>query len=279
MQEAMYWESLSDGMVRCVLCPHICSIVPGKYGACGARVNERGKLISASYAQISSIATDPVEKKPLKRFLPGTITYSCGSFGCNLHCGHCQNWQIARARPDTVEVSPREFVGMTLREHCPSVAFTYNEPLVCFEWVLEAAKLAHVADLKTILVTNGYIMPEPLEELLPHIDAMNIDLKAFTEAGYAKLGGTLEPVLHAIRRSAKVCHVEVTMLLVPGILDSADEVEAAAQWLAKTEVKALHLTRCFPAYRHRAAPTPLALLSEAQERAQRHLTHVYLGNV
>jgi pyruvate formate lyase activating enzyme len=227
----------------------------------------------------SRVAFTALEKKPLKLFLPGTQTYSCGSFGCNLGCLHCQNWQISRGRPSTIEVEPKAFVEMAQAEGCPSVAFTYNEPAMCYEWVLQSAMHAHRAGLKTIMVTNGYINAKPLEKLLPHIDAMNIDLKAFTEEGYGKVGGTLEPVQHAIERSAEACHIEVTMLLVPGIIDSADEVEQAAQWLAATKVKALHLTRCFPAFRHKAPPTSLEFLHKAQERAGRHFPAVYLGNV
>jgi pyruvate formate lyase activating enzyme len=236
--------------------------------------------MSINYGLLTSISSDPVEKKPLRRFLPGTYTYSCGSFGCNLMCLHCQNWSISRGRPGAIEVQPDAFVGMAKEEGCPSVAFTYNEPTVFFEWMLAAAKAARRAGLKTIVVTNGYINAEPLEKLLPHVDAMNIDLKAFTQEGYAKVGGTLEPVKDAITRCSQACHVEVTMLLVPGIIDTADEVDLAAQWLSGiSDELPLHLSRYFPAFRCTAPPTPAEFMRKAAERAEKHLKFVYLGNV
>lgn len=280
MHEAMFWRPLEGGSVQCWLCPHLCRIAEGRRGACGVRENVGGTLMSANYGLLTSIASDPVEKKPLNRFMPGTRTLSCGSFGCNLSCLHCQNWSIARGHPGTIEVTPEAFVEMARGEGCPSVAFTYNEPTAFYEWMLPAAKAAHAAGLKTIMVTNGYIGAEPLEILLPHIDAMNIDLKAFSTEGYAKVGGTLEPVTHAIGRAAAACHVEVTMLLVPGILDDAAEVERAAQWLAGLGKDIpLHLSRCFPAFRHTAPPTPLPFMRKAEAAARKHLQYVYLGNV
>ena len=280
MHEALFYDDLPEMRVKCKLCPHYCTIGKGQRGKCGVRENSEGRLMSINYGLLTSISSDPVEKKPLRRFLPGTHTYSCGSFGCNLMCLHCQNWSIARGRPSTIEVAPDAFVSMAKEEGCPSVAFTYNEPTVFYEWMLAAAKAAKREGLKTIMVTNGYINAEPLEKLLPQIDAMNIDLKAFTEAGYAKVGGTLDPVKHAITRSAEACHVEVTMLLVPGIIDTVDEVERAAKWLSGiSEDLPLHLSRCFPAYRHTAPPTPEAFMRKAAESAEKHLRYVYLGNV
>jgi pyruvate formate lyase activating enzyme len=195
-------------------------------------------------------------------------------------CLHCQNWSISRGKPGAIEVSPEAFAGMAKEEGCPSVAFTYNEPTVFYEWALEAAKAARCAGLKTIFVTNGYINPEPLQKLLLHTDAINIDLKAFSEEGYAKVGGTLEPVKRSIAMSAVACHVEVTMLLVPGIIDTAEEVANAAEWLAGISGDIpLHLSRCFPAFRHTAPPTPVEFMRKAKEAAEKHLKYVYLGNV
>jgi pyruvate formate lyase activating enzyme len=280
LHEALFYELLPESRVQCRLCPHLCTIAEGHRGACSVRENAGGRLMSINYGLLTSISADPVEKKPLRRFIPGTQTYSCGSFGCNLMCLHCQNWSIARGRPGTIEVSPESFAAMAREEGCPSVAFTYNEPFVFYEWVLAAAQAARDAGLKTILVTNGYINPDPLEKLLPYIDAMNIDLKAFTEEGYAKVGGTLEPVKRVIERSAESCHVEVTMLLVPGIIDTADEVERAAKWLAGiSEDLPLHLSRCFPAFRHTAPPTSLDFMHKTAASAEKFLKYVYLGNV
>lgn len=280
MHEALYWDRLPSRVVKCKLCPHFCAIQEGHRGACGVRENTGGRLMSINCGMLTSISADPVEKKPLRRFMPGTYTYSCGSFGCNLMCLHCQNWSIARGKPGAITVAPDAFVDMAKGEGCPSVAFTYNEPSVFYEWVLAAAKASHREGLKTIMVTNGYINADPLEELLPHIDAMNIDLKSFTPDGYAKVGGTLAPVMHAIERSARACHVEVTMLLVPGIIDAVQEVEDAAKWLAGISPELpLHLSRCFPAFRHTAAPTPVEFMHKAADAAAKHLKYVYLGNV
>jgi pyruvate formate lyase activating enzyme len=280
MREAMFWDKLPDGRVKCRLCPHFCAIGEGRRGLCGVRENAGGALMSANWGKLTSVSADPVEKKPLNRFMPGTYTFSCGSFGCNLMCGHCQNWTIARGRPESLDVEPAQFVEMAKQSGCPSVAFTYNEPTVSIEWMLPAAKAAKENGLATIMVTNGYINREPLEALLPLVDAMNVDLKAFTEPGYAKLGGTLAPVKDMIERSAKSCHVEVTMLLVPGIVDTEDEVGEAARWLSGISPDlALHLSRCFPAYRHTAPPTDIAFMKRAAARAGEHLKHVYLGNV
>lgn len=280
MREAMFYDRLPSGQAKCRLCPHFCAIAEGRRGLCGVRENAGGVLMSANYGMLTSISADPVEKKPLARFMPGTYTYSCGSFGCNLMCRHCQNWTIARGRPRAMEVSPEAFVAMAGEDGCPSVAFTYNEPTVFIEWMLPAAQAARRAGLGTIIVTNGYINSEPLEALLPHIDAMNIDLKAFTEPGYTKVGGTLEPVKSTIARSAGACHVEVTMLLVPGIVDTAEEVEEAAKWLSSLSPDLpFHLSRCFPAYKHNAPPTDTAFMKQAAIAARKHLNYVYLGNV
>lgn len=280
MHEALFYEELPGRQVRCVLCPHRCAIAEGRRGTCGVRENAGGKLMSVNYGMLTSIAADPVEKKPLRRFMPGTYTYSCGSFGCNLMCLHCQNWSIAKGKPGAIEVSPEALVAMAKAEGCPSVAFTYNEPSVFYEWMLAAAKEAKKAGLKTIMVTNGFINVEPLEKLLPYIDAMNIDLKAFTEEGYAKVGGSLEAVKRVITLSARSTHVEVTMLLVPGIIDAAEEVERAAEWLAGISPDLpLHLSRCFPAFRHTAPPTSIEFMKKAEEAAKKHLNYVYLGNV
>jgi pyruvate formate lyase activating enzyme len=280
LHEALFYDKQPDTSVRCKLCPRYCLIQAGGRGLCGVRKNADGTLMSINYGLLASISTDPVEKKPLRRFMPGTYTYSCGSFGCNLMCEHCQNWLIARGKPGVIALLPEAFTAMAKEAGCPSIAFTYNEPTVFYEWMLEVAQAARRLGLKTIMVTNGYINAVPLEKLIPHIDAMNIDLKAFSEEGYAKVGGKLEPVKHAIARSSEACHVEVTMLLVPGIIDTVEEVEKAAEWLASlSEDLPLHLSRCFPAYRHTAPPTPLEFMREAAICAEKHLKYVYLGNV
>lgn len=280
---ARYWSPLPDGSVRCDLCPHRCAIPAGGTGRCLARKNAGGKLLAASYGRLTGLALDPIEKKPLHRFHPGGRILSVGSYGCNLHCPFCQNHDIAATEPNTRPLPPKELAaaGLALVDQGNvGLAFTYNEPLIAPEYLLDCAKLARRQGQAVVLVTNGCINEDPLRELLHWVDALNIDLKSFSPEGYRQLGGQLEAVLRAIRLAARDCHVEVTCLIVPSFNDSAAEMEELAAWLAGVDPAIpLHVSRFFP--RHRmvsAAPTPVADVYRLADIARKHLRYVYTGN-
>lgn len=271
--------------MTCTLCPHHCALSEGQAGLCRARKNERGKIVCANYGRVTSLALDPIEKKPFARFYPGSYILSVGSYGCNLHCPFCQNYEIsmADASAQAVELTPEALVekALELRERGNiGLAFTYNEPLVGYEFVRDCAALAKKEELKTALVTNGMIEPEPLAELLPLIDAMNIDLKGFTENFYKYIGGDLKTVKNTIAAAAKRCHVEVTTLIIPGLNDSADEMEAETRWLAAVDPKIpLHISRFFPRYREAERPaTPVETIYALRDIASKQLKYVYTGN-
>ena len=287
MHEARYWIKKDAGKkeVQCLLCPHVCVIPPDKTGLCRVRRNQEGSLVVTNYARVTAAALDPVEKKPLKRFMPGQTVFSLGTFGCNLACGFCQNWTIAHGdAPDYRVITPREAVEQA-RRYIPfgniGIAYTYSEPLMWFEYVLDTAKLVREAGLKNVLVTNGYINPKPLQELLPYIDAVNLDVKAFTGDFYSDVcKGKLDPVLRSARLFAESCHLEITTLLVTGLNDSPEEVGRLAEWIASLDQNIpLHLTRYFPNYKMKLPATPLDTLIAARETAGRYLTDVFLGNV
>ena len=239
----------------------------------------------SNYGQITSSALDPLEKKPLKMYQPGQKIFSLGTFGCNLDCGFCQNWTIARGEaPPTAYLSPEAAVERAL-SLVPfgnvGIAYTYSEPLMWFEYVLDTARLARKAGLKNILVTNGYINPKPLAVLLPFIDAVNLDIKAYTDGFYQEVcKGTLPPVLKSAKLFQQNCHLEVTTLLVPGLNDGVEEIRQLARWLAEIDRKIpLHLSRYFPNYRIQLPPTPLKTMKRAAEAAKEILDNVFLGNV
>jgi pyruvate formate lyase activating enzyme len=271
----------------CGLCPHHCALEPGQTGLCRARSNENGAIVCSNYGRVTALALDPVEKKPLKRFYPGSLILSVGSYGCNLRCPFCQNSEISMAGPQigTVTVTPEELAAKAAElARRPrgnlGVAFTYNEPLIGCEYVRDCAVLLRKAGLKTVLVTNGYLCEEPLRELLPLIDAMNIDLKGFTQQYYEWLGGDLKTVERSIALSAAHCHIEVTTLIVPGKNDAESEMEAEAAWLASVSPEIpLHITRFFPRY-HVADgnPTPADTVYRLCGIARRRLKYVYPGN-
>ncbi len=271
---------------QCEICPHRCRIEEGHTGFCRARSNHGGKVVSDNYGIITSIALDPIEKKPLKRFFPGSRILSVGSFGCNLRCSFCQNHEISMCEipsDEAMNARPEELAEKALElrpRHNIGIAFTYNEPLVGYEFVRDCAALAKESGLKTVLVTNGYINEEPLLSLLPFIDAMNIDLKAFTEEFYKKISGSLAPVKRAIELSATRCHVEVTTLIIPGENDSHEEMRALSAWLAGIGKDIpLHISRFFPRYQmadHEA--TAVKSVFELAEVARENLQYVYEGN-
>ncbi|MEL4105424.1 AmmeMemoRadiSam system radical SAM enzyme [Oscillospiraceae bacterium WX1] len=272
--------------IACDICPHACFIEEGHVGFCHARGNTGEKITAVNYGRLTSLALDPIEKKPLKRFLPGSLILSVGSFGCNLRCPFCQNCTISMAdmTAETAFWPPEQLVdyALALRPRGNiGLAFTYNEPLVGYEYVLDCARLAQTHKLKNVLVTNGYVCEEPLRALLPLVDAMNIDLKGFTEAFYKKLSGDLETVKRTVAISAGQCHVEVTTLIIPGENDGEDDMLSLASWLGTVSPDIpLHLTRFFPRYQYAdKSPTPVETLQRLGEIAKHHLRHVYLGNI
>ncbi len=287
MRKALYWEAKSDKVVLCLLCPNYCNIKPGKAGVCRARKNIAGELVSLNYGEITSLALDPIEKKPLYHFCPGSDILSVGTLGCNLSCGFCQNWHISQADADTYSMTPAALAEVVAdygaKKESVGLSYTYSEPLVWFEFVLETAELVHEAGLKNVLVTNGHICEKPLKELLPYIDAMNIDVKSFSPSFYAKVcHGKLEPVLRTAEAARKAgCHIEITNLLIPGLNDSGDEISELVNWVAAAlgDTTPLHFSRYYPAYKFKEPPTPIDTLRKAAEIARRKLKYVYLGNI
>ncbi|MGI6588458.1 MAG: AmmeMemoRadiSam system radical SAM enzyme [Peptococcia bacterium] len=286
MKLATHWVKKDNSFeVQCLLCPHGCVIHEGGQGRCRVRKNVAGKLYLLNYGQVTAMALDPIEKKPLKRFFPGKQVFSLGTFGCNLACSFCQNWQIAHQKEVVTHfLAPKEAVAQA-QKLLPlgnvGIAYTYSEPLMWFEYVLETAKLAKEADLKNILVTNGYLNPKPLKELLPFIDAVNLDIKAFTQGFYQKLcQGRLEPVLHSAKLFAQECHLEITTLLIPQKNDNLEEIANLAQWIANLDRKIpLHLTRYFPNYKLQISATTRETMQKVKKVAEKYLDYVYLGNI
>ncbi len=287
-KEVLFYEKTGkEGRVRCRVCPQLCSIDPGATGVCGVRTNVDGVLYATNYGACASMALDPTEKKPLYHFYPGSTLFSVGSNGCNLSCGFCQNWELSQGKVETQYLEPGDLVARA-REvaesepSCIGLAYTYSEPFMWYEYVLEAARLARKKGLLNVLVTNGYINPEPLDQLLPYVDAVNIDVKAFTGSFYQEIcGGRLRPVLKTVEKAYRNgCHVEVTNLVIPGLNDSKEEISRLVEWLASLGPQIpLHFSRYFPSYRFNLPPTPLETLYEAREIALRRLRYVYLGNV
>lgn len=270
--------------VECELCPHHCLISKGNSGLCRVRSNCDGKLVARTYGRLSSIAVDPIEKKPFYHFFPGRLILSLGSVGCNLRCFFCQNWQISQVSPDTLslgEISPERVVKEAVRVASVGVAFTYNEPFICWEFVQDTALEVRKRNLKNVLVTNGYVEEKPLMQILPLIDAMNIDLKAMDEDFYRKqCKGSLEAVLNTITCTHRHgVHLELTNLLVTGLNDSETQVERLVDWIARLDPGIpLHLSRYFPHFRSTELPTPLDRIQNAYVIARRKLAYVYLGN-
>lgn len=277
---------MTEDRVTCEVCWRRCAIPEGGHGFCRARTVRDGRVVAANYGRVTSLALDPIEKKPLAYFYPGTVILSVGSYGCNMACPFCQNHEIARdagAERRVRDVSPEALVDLALNFRDRGnigIAFTYNEPLVGYEYVRDAATLARRAGLETVVVTNGQIEDAPLSELLPVITAWNIDLKTFNEATYARLGGRLDVVKRTIARVSEVAHVEVTTLVVPGISDDAEDMEKEAAFLRSLDPKMpLHLTRYFPCYEFDRPMTPRATLFALAAIARRSLDRVLLGNV
>lgn len=274
--------------VSCNVCPKHCSLREGDFGRCGARVNEGGTILSKNYGKLTAIALDPIEKKPLSFFHPGSWILSVGSFGCNLFCPFCQNHEIARATSKEAEqivktMSPDELCELAYDVRDKGnigLAFTYNEPLIGYEYVRDTARLLKERGMVNVVVTNGMATEQVLQELLPYIDAMNIDLKGFTDEIYQRLGGDLRAVQEFIVTAARSCHVEITSLIVPGLNDSIDDMRRQAKWLADIDPNLpLHITRYFPRYQMNTPATDIGLLQRLKDEAGIYLKRVRLGNV
>jgi len=281
---AEYQEHLSNGKVKCCLCPHYCMIDEGGFGKCGARENNNGELFAASYGSVTSIALDPIEKKPLYMFYPGRKIVSIGSFGCNFNCPFCQNYNISKEYRGikAEQMTPAliaEVAKQSVVDGNIGIAYTYNEPLIGYEFVLDCSKAIRKEGLMNVLVTNGYINEEPLQKLLPYIDALNIDIKAITKRTYKEFGGTLDTVKNTIEIASKICHVEVTTLIIPNV--NENDIEEIAKWLSEINPEIpYHLSRFFPRYKYSdREPTPLNVMYRAKEEAEKHLKSVFLGNM
>ena len=270
----------------CELCFHRCKLDEGQTGLCQARGCRDGRIVPLNYGKLTGLALDPIEKKPLRRFRPGSLILSVGSFGCNLRCPFCQNHEISMASEGeiyTVNLSPEQLADRAA-ELVPQgnigVAYTYNEPLVGYEYVRDCAALVRERGLVNVLVTNGMVEKAPWRALLSSIDAANIDLKGFTAAWYKKLGGNLDTVKRSIALAAEQCHTEVTTLLVPGENDSVEEIRELARWLASVDPNIpLHLSRFFPRYQMTDRfPGSVERVYRLADEAKAYLTYVYTGN-
>ncbi len=283
MEEVKYYKGLEGGKVQCFLCPQECLIREGKKGFCRARENKGGKLYSLIYGEVSSSGMDPIEKKPLYHFYPGRPILSLGTVGCNFACPYCQNWNISQAEVPTRHISPAEAVKLARENNSLGIAYTYSEPLIWYEYVLDTSQLARKENLVNVLVTNGFINEGPLKELLPFVDAMNIDVKASNEEFYKNIcKGKLAPVLKTAETAKKKgVHLEVTNLVIPTLNDKDEEIEKLVDWVASSlgVDTPLHFSRYFPQYKFDTPATPASTLTRAREIALKRLRYVYLGNI
>jgi len=287
--ETRYWHRVADGRVQCDVCPRACRMHDGQRGLCFVRGAEDGRVKLYTYGRSSGFCVDPIEKKPLNHFLPGSAVLSFGTAGCNLACKFCQNWDMSKSREMDIladQASPEELAAAASRLGCASIAYTYNDPAVFMEYAIDVATAARERGVRNVAVTAGYMCPEPRAELFRHMDAANIDLKGFTEGFYRKIcGGELGAVLDTLRyvHDETSVWLEITTLLIPGHNDSDAELEAMCSWIAEHLGPAvpLHFTAFHPDWKLRdVAPTPFATLARARATAQRHgLRYVYTGNV
>jgi len=288
MVQAKYFEKHPTGEVTCRLCPHQCKLKQEKRGICGVRKNRNGILYAENYGKVSAIHFDPIEKKPLYHFFPGSQILSIGTIGCNLSCRFCQNYEISQADIESYgfisTYEPDDILKIAHgREENIGISFTYNEPTIWFEYVMDVAEKAKQNHLLTTMVTNGFINPDPLADLLPIMDAFNIDLKAFTDEFYRKYTSSrLSPVMDTILQIKEAGkHLEITNLIIPDLNDNTETFRKMAQWIS-TEVSketVLHLSRYFPAHKMSIHSTPLSTLERLYNIAREYLNHVFLGNV
>ena len=280
------FSECNDKFCTCLVCPHQCRIAPGSSGICGVRHNTgNGMVEPATYGVVSGYGSDPIEKKPLYHFHPGTSILSVGSYGCNLRCDFCQNHSISSTsgNPTGPVMSPRKIVDDALQIlNNTGIAFTYNEPVVWIEFMVKVAETARASGLNTVMVSNGYVNREPLHHLLQFIDAFNIDLKFFSDENYKKFtGGTLAPVLRSIGQIAEAGrHLEITTLVIPGLNDTEEEMDSISAWIAERCGKdtPLHISRYHPAHKRTTPATPISKLAALHRVASGNLSFVYVGN-
>lgn len=289
MKEAMFYKRIKDDLVQCGLCPHFCVIKPGARGKCAVRENQKGSLYALTYGKPVSTGIDPIEKKPLYHFYPGTDSYSIACVGCNMSCVFCQNSDISQMPRDQgkiigTELKPEEAVYEAIENHCKSISYTYTEPTIFFEYCYDIARLAEKKDLKNVFVTNGFISKEAIETIAPVLHAANIDLKGFSEEYYKKIcGARLQPVLEAIKLYyEKGVHLEITTLVVPGQNDDEATLRKIAKFIASVDKKIpWHISRFFPRYKMlNVPPTAEAKIMKAMEIGKKAgLEYVYPGNI
>ncbi len=279
--EAVFYEKRDDNKVQCALCPNRCLIGDGKAGVCGIRGNRGGTLYADSYAEVVSLAIDPIEKKPLYHFHPSKHIVSTGPNGCNFHCGFCQNYGISQDVTVTRHIEPAELADLAGRNGSIGVAYTYTEPFVWFEYIRDTGALVHERGLVNVLVSNGYVNEEPLRELLPLIDAMNIDIKSMRPDFYQKVcGGKLEDVLRTVTIASGRCHIEVTNLIIPGYNDDDEDFIKLRDWIHDLKPTIpVHYSRYFPRHTFTAPETPRETLERALRITREKLPYVYAGNI
>jgi len=287
-EESRYFERYSDDSVRCIICPRMCIIKMGNRGFCKTKVNKDNHLINLTYGRLSAIAIDPIEKKPLFHFHPGSVSLSISSVGCSFTCPWCQNWHLSQSKPEdlnTKYMSPREVVASAKRQECTSISYTYNEPLINLDYVEDCSRLARARGVKNVLVTNGYISIQALDSIVDVIDAANVDWKSFSESFYRKYcSADLQSVLDAtVEMKNKGVHVEVTFLMIPEVHDAEGETRGMARYLVKNlgPDTPLHLSRFFPNFKfNHLPPTPVETLLKARDIARSEgVRYVYIGNV
>jgi pyruvate formate lyase activating enzyme len=303
-KEALYYKKLKNKIVQCNLCPKTCIIKPNQFGNCNARKNINGKLYSLIYNKPYSIAIDPIEKKPLYHFMPKHQVFSIGTTGCNLHCDFCQNWSISQIRPEISnksenelensrnfqrdkpkDFSPERIIQETIDSGCKIIAYTYNEPIIFYEYMLETAKLAKKSGIKNIMISNGFINQEPLKELLSYIDAANIDLKSIKDDFYRKYcDAWIKPILESLKTiNSSKTHLEITNLIISKINDNLKEIDALCKWI-KTNLGTnipLHFSAFYPCYKMlNLKPTQKKTLFKAKQIARKNnIKYIYLGNI
>lgn len=280
-KEAAYYEKLGDGKIRCSLCPRFCTVADGHNGFCKIRINKGGIFYQSMYNEISAFGIDPIEKKPLYHFYPSSDILSIGTNGCNLACQFCQNWELSQGEAESRPVTHEILLDSVRQSRSIGVAYTYNEPLVWFETVLDTSKFIHEQNLKNVIVSNGMINPEPLKELIPYIDAANIDIKGFTQEFYDWVKGNIKAVKETIKMLFEAdVHIELTNLVVTGKNDGRENFEDMCRWIAGISSKIpLHISRYFPRFKYDAVMTPETTLQDFYMIAKKHLKYVYLGNI
>jgi len=287
MREALFYRKEGEN-IRCLLCPHACLISANERGKCRVRINISGKLNTLVFGNSDTekhyFHVDPIEKKPLYHFYPGSYSLSFGTPGCNLFCQNCQNWNLSQITTSDISANflkPEKIVELAIQNNCKSISYTYSEPTIFYEYVLETSKIAKENDIKNVWVTNGFINPKPLKEVLPFIDAMNIDLKSFSDDFYKDVcGGRLSPILETIKTSFKETHIEITNLLIPTLNDSESDIQKLVDFISELSPDIpLHFSAYRPMYKMEIRSTPADTLYKAKAIAEKKLKYVYLGNI